>query len=195
MKTETIFIINTWKKYRLRIFIGTSLLIIFWIWYCRDPDEIGRMSHGWSMDGLDAPLSRKSVNMPECHKPIVRTSSGEAECRRVLEKLFHPHNFINARPLRNGVTNKDLELDCWCDELKLAVEYNGKQHYEYIPYMHKNNKAEFRNQQYRDYMKIQQCKDNGITLITVPYTIPVCDIESFLKSNLIDLGFIKTEEY
>ena len=94
-------------------------------------------------------------------------SKGEIECRRVLEKIFNK-KFNKIRPdfLKNPVTgnNFNLELDCYNEELKLAVEYQGCQHYKYTPYFHKN-KESFYNQKYRDLFKRQKCVENKITLI------------------------------
>ena len=97
----------------------------------------------------------------------------------MLENAFD-RSFGKARPnfLNNPVTggNFNLELDCYNPELKLAVEYNGVQHYKYTPHFHKNNEA-FLNQKYRDELKRRMCKDNMITLIEVPYTIMVENIK------------------
>lgn len=121
-----------------------------------------------------------------------RESKGEAECRRVLQKIFG-RPFISQRPdfLRNPVTGGEfnLELDCYNPEMKLAVEYNGIQHYKYTPYFHRNH-DQFTNQKYRDDMKRRMCKDNGVYLIEVPYTVKLPDIEEFIinackKYNLL----------
>lgn len=120
-----------------------------------------------------------------------KMSSGEKECKRVLEELFGKP-FTNQRPdfLRNPVTgNKfNLELDCYNEDLKLAAEYNGIQHYEFIPFFHKN-KEQFYNQKYRDDIKRRMCKDNDVTLIEVPYKIKVCDIEDYLRAKVAEHGF------
>jgi len=56
------------------------------------------------------------------------SSKGETECRRVIESIFNKP-FNKARPdfLRNMVTGGEynLELDCYNNSLKIAVEYNG----------------------------------------------------------------------
>ena len=53
-------------------------------------------------------------------------------------------------PVTGG--NFNLELDCFNKELRIGLEYNGVQHYKYVPYFHKNKEA-FLNQKYRDDMK------------------------------------------
>jgi hypothetical protein len=112
-------------------------------------------------------------------------SKGETECRRVIEKLTGKP-FPKHRPdfLKNNVTGgHNLELDCYNPDLKIAVEYNGEQHYKYIPYFHRNRDA-FYNIKYRDEMKNRLCKENGVKLITVPYTIPINSIEQYLIHSL-----------
>lgn len=116
-------------------------------------------------------------------KNSTRESFGETECRRVAEKLTGK-KFPKSRPdfLKNAITNSNLELDCYCEELKLAIEYNGRQHYEYVPFFHASKDA-FHNTKYRDDMKARLCKKNGIRLIIVPYDVK--DIESFLTKEIL----------
>jgi hypothetical protein len=120
-----------------------------------------------------------------------KDSTGETVCRRYLERRFGLP-FGKARPdfLRNPVTGGDynLELDCFNPQLRLALEYNGAQHYKYIPYFHRNKEA-FLNQKYRDEMKRTKCIQNGITLIEVPFTVKPHEIESYVNRELIRFGF------
>ena len=160
-----------WKKYGFEITIGVTILTILLLALFR----IGKKGT-WSTSYI---LPSKPNRKPP------QESKGEVECRRVLEEYFSKP-FNKARPnfLRNPVTSPDigsinLELDCYNPELKLAVEYNGIQHYKYIPYFHKSKEA-FQNQKYRDYMKRELCEKNGITLIEVPYTIKIPEIKSFI---------------
>lgn len=135
--------------------------------------------------------SRYSFGTSSRGKGKGRDSKGEVECRRVLEEVFQ-RPFDKARPdfLRNTVTeNYNLELDCWNPELKLAVEYNGIQHYKFVPYFHKNNKEAFLNQKYRDDMKRRICKDEGICLIEVPYTVKIEDIKEYIVNECRKKGF------
>jgi hypothetical protein len=115
-----------------------------------------------------------------------RDSSGEIECRRVLQKHFR-RPFAKCRPnfLNNPVTGGhfNMELDCFDYDLKIAVEYNGAQHYKYLPFFHKNKEA-FYNQKYRDELKTRMCRDNGIILIEVPYTVKIQDIERHIINEL-----------
>jgi len=109
-------------------------------------------------------------------------SKGEQECQRVLETYFQkPFRTVRPEFMKNPVTHENLELDLYNEELQLAVEFNGKQHYEYVPFMHSSRHA-FRNQQYRDLIKKDLCQRNGIHLISVDYRCP--NIEHFLHQEL-----------
>ena len=77
--------------------------------------------------------------------------------------------FIKSRPnwIVNPKTNRKLELDGYCEKLKLAVEYQGIQHEEIV--------AKFGMTQedlvygkYKDQIKREACKANGVLLIEVP---------------------------
>lgn len=117
-------------------------------------------------------------------------SKGELECRRVLENIFNkPFNKARPNILRNPVTSDEynsdinLELDCYNEELKIACEYNGIQHYKFNKMFHKNKDA-FMNQKYRDHLKREMCLKNNIKLIEVPYTVKHEDIENFIRQKL-----------
>jgi len=122
-------------------------------------------------------------------RPDLPKSAGETECRRVLEDIFKKE-FRSVRPafLNNPVTSTktasyNMELDCYNPELGIAVEYNGRQHYEHVPFFHKTRDA-FHNQKYRDELKRIMCKRVGVTLIEVPYTVSVPDIRRYLINEL-----------
>jgi allophanate hydrolase subunit 1 len=56
-----------------------------------------------------------------------------------------------------------MELDIFIPSLSLAIEYQGMQHYR------ASYRGDFQRQLKRDEEKQQQCKENGITLIIIPY--------------------------
>jgi hypothetical protein len=127
-------------------------------------------------------------------KSFIKESKGEIICKKAAEELFNK-KFSKVRPeiLKNDVTKHNLELDIYNDELKLAIEYSGRQHYEYVPFFHKNHEA-FLNQRYRDEMKKNKCKESGIKLIEVPYKVKHEDIPQFIRMKAISLGVLKEEE-
>ncbi len=181
-------LINKYKKNDFEIFIGGCFLLLFILFIFR----LGK--NGSYSTTFYLPIRRGGGGWGESPlKKEPKVSSGEKECRRVLEELFK-RPFPNERPdfLRNTVTGGlyNLEIDCYNEGLKLGVEYSGVQHYKFIPFFHKNKEA-FMNQKYRDELKRRICKDNNVVLIEVPYTIKVEDIKGFLIDKLRQTGYIR----
>lgn len=105
--------------------------------------------------------SKISHGCPECSK---KTYIGQERVRLMFEKEFN-HSFPTIRPvwLINPDTGRKLELDGYCEHLKLAFEYQGRQH--------DSNDTEFggdyQKQKVRDEYKIKQCAEHGIKLIVI----------------------------
>jgi hypothetical protein len=175
------------------IMIILSVIFIFGIYIYRLFSGQSRLGGTWNKKKYYELLPLTETPRHHHHtKPIKAKqqgsdSKGELECRRVLQNIFKKP-FDKARPdfLNNPVTggSYNLELDCYDNELKIAVEYNGRQHYEYVPFFHKS-KDQLTMQKYRDDMKRRICKDEGIFLIEVPYTTDIKDIESFINTSLL----------
>lgn len=100
---------------------------------------------------------------------FIRYNSELLVCQYIKE-LFSEYKFQKIRPdwLKN-ITGSNLELDYYCEQLKLAFEYNGIQHYEYTPHFHKNGIEEFNKQQEKDKLKKKLCEENDVYLIVIPY--------------------------
>lgn len=124
---------------------------------------------------LDLPENYK-IDISNCGK-----SKGETICRQVLEQIYKVP-FPSVRPdiLKNPETNRNLELDGYNEDLKIAFEYNGKQHYEYPNAFHRTEQ-QFINQRRRDIFKLDKCDEHGIYLITIPYTVPHDAIPKFIE--------------
>lgn len=113
-----------------------------------------------------------------------RTSRPEELCRKTLEEHFGV-DFPSCRPdfLKNPETGRNLELDCYNKDLKIALEYNGIQHYVYPNYTGQTYE-EFVSQVRRDIFKIDRCDQNGIYVITVPYNVPDYKIKMYIEYYL-----------
>jgi len=111
-------------------------------------------------------------------------SRGESLCRSILEKYFNKP-FPSSRPdfLNNPETGKNLEIDCFNEELSLGLEYNGGQHYDWPNKFHKTYE-EFEAQRRRDQLKREICNKSGIYLITVPYRIPHHRLPEYIEYYL-----------
>ena len=111
-------------------------------------------------------------------------SKGEQICKRTMEKIYGlPFEKIRPSWLTNPETGRTLELDCYNEELKIAVEYNGMQHYVW-PNGFSQSQQEFINQVRRDIFKREMCDKLGIYLITVPYTVNHDDIPDYIVFHL-----------
>lgn len=167
-------------------------VIILYALYCFITGKKGTWSQNVYYSLYDS-QPKQDNNYRQRSSTGTKDSKGEIECRRVMEDIFKT-SFNKARPdfLRNTVTGglHNLELDCYSNKLRIAVEYNGIQHYKYVPFFHKNNEA-FLNQKYRDYMKRQLCKENRITLIEVPYDVKISDIRLYIINQLKMKGLLR----
>jgi hypothetical protein len=76
-----------------------------------------------------------------------------------------------------------LQLDLYFPDIKLALEFEGDQHNTYIKYYHKTKQA-FYYLQECDKVKADICKQRGITLMKIPYsmTMTVTTMEDLLKN-------------
>lgn len=111
-------------------------------------------------------------NINNINKPNnKRISKFENNVGTILHEITKKE-FVSIRPswLKNPKTGRNLELDLYNEQLKLAVEVQGRQHYVYTPYYHKSYQ-DFKDQQERDRLKNELCRKRGIRLIYVPYTI------------------------
>jgi len=134
------------------------------------------------------------IKCNKCNKPPICfnknsnkfVSKGERICRETLEKIYDVP-FINVRPdwLINPETNRKLELDCYNKDLKIAVEYNGIQHYKW-PNFTQQTYESFINQVRRDELKYKLCNKYGVYLIVVPYNVSFSKIPDFIISHLPD---------
>lgn len=113
-------------------------------------------------------------------KPRQYESRGERQCRLVMEMMYgKPFPKVRPQFLRNPETGRLLELDCYCEDMGLAVEYNGIQHYVWPNYTNQTY-DNFINQCRRDQLKVDLCDLNNVYLITVPYNVPVEQIEDYI---------------
>ena len=112
----------------------------------------------------------------------------ETRCRIILENLFKMP-FVSVRPdfLKYDKTGKNLELDMYNADLKLALEYDGIHHRKFTEFFHKSEQ-DFIHQQDRDQFKEEKCKELGIILIRVPDTVKFEDLEIYIKNKLDEKG-------
>jgi hypothetical protein len=94
----------------------------------------------------------------------VRRSKRHIEILGTLRRLFGATRIKEEHPIK--IDGRTLFLDIYLPTLKLAFEIQGKQHYEFSPYMHAS-RAAFRQQRENDGRKKEWCGDNGVKLCLV----------------------------
>lgn len=165
-------LLQFYKKHRFVIYLVVTILI-FVILILLKKNNNGT----WSTNYFYIPQVKSNEIQEKGESKI------ERDCKSVMERIFNkPFRKIRPNFLNNPITGKNMELDIYNDELKVACEANGIQHYRFTPYFHKSIEV-FRAQKYRDYIKRQLCKDNGILLIEVPYDVK--DIQGFILKELM----------
>ena len=99
----------------------------------------------------------------------INRSQGETIIASILSSLNE--EFIEQKTfewLKNPETNHMLYCDFYIEKLNTVIEYNGRQHYEFIPYFHKSIE-EFESDKKRDELKKKLLNDNNIKVISIPY--------------------------
>jgi len=171
----TIFNWTTW------LIICLVIILIFWIIYGgREEYEFIGVRPLQSPDLVEIFYKEPKENVVETPDIIlpnghVKSTKGEEIVADVLEEILQRKVKRNIRPtfLRNPESGKCLELDCYDPHHKIAVEYNGIQHYKFPSPFHQTEQ-EFQDQLYRDRLKKKLCDENNIYLIPVPYWVDTC---------------------
>ena len=119
----------------------------------------------------------------------------EPACRLIIETLTG-RKFPSTRSiswLRNPLTNRNLELDGYNEELRIGMECNGWQHYKVVPKFHKKSKLssnedmerELDLQIFRDEVKHIQCSQHLIDLLYIPPTIERWRLYPYIYHKLL----------
>lgn len=122
--------------------------------------------------------------------PACSDGLGERICRSFFEQLFG-REFPKAKPkwLINKKGNQ-MELDGYNEDLKLAFEHHGSQHYEVGFYS--NNQAILEQRQEDDKLKERLCASNDIFLIIIPEIpakLPIDKIKGYIYEKREQKGF------
>lgn len=169
IEDSIIWISKIWKSHRWELFLLASLLVFILAYFFSNQDKYNGLNYDLSK------IQKKSKRVPK---------KFETECRRVIESIYNlPFSSVRPNFLKNPKTGKNLELDMYNPQMKLAIEYQGAQHRIYTPFFHKQY-SDFLDQVERDNYKKKRCMEEGIDLICVPDTVKYEDIGSYIMKEL-----------
>lgn len=119
--------------------------------------------------------------------PVCSSGLYERIVKAHFEQIFC-NKFIKTRPKWIvGIKGRPLELDGYCEELNLAFEHNGAQHYRLINHGY-FKLINFNNIKKNDLIKKQRCMEKGVKLIIVPQLVTdvkVKDLKNFIINECI----------
>ena len=167
------------------------LLLFFYNWFSNKSGTYTPRAAGWVKQRSNATSFGPPPHDPyfNYREHTVRDSKLELLTKYHLEDLFQ-QPFWKIRPqfLKNELTGKNMEIDLFNKDLRLAVEVQGVQHYKFTPRYHLTE-AHFYEQVDRDRRKANNCRNSGINLIEVPYHIKEKDVRQFLVKRLKEHGY------
>ena len=112
----------------------------------------------------------------------------ETKCFEITRNILPNNNII--RWYKKMVkdfdgSSKTIEFDIYIPELSLIIEYDGKQHYYFDSYFHKNLLSNFIIQVNRDHLVEDYCKENNIKLLRIPY-LDYNRLEEVIRAFIIE---------
>eukprot|EP00927_Polykrikos_kofoidii_P035920 TRINITY_DN30405_c0_g1_i2.p1 TRINITY_DN30405_c0_g1~~TRINITY_DN30405_c0_g1_i2.p1 ORF type:complete len:440 (-),score=28.07 TRINITY_DN30405_c0_g1_i2:91-1410(-) len=125
-----------------------------------------KLGHSWF-----APYNniRRGSWCPQC-----ACGKSERSIRVIFETIFLGRTFTNCWPEFLRGNHGRLQLDGYCDDLKLAFEYQGQQHYRVCEFFHRGSREKFEAQVSRDALKVTLCQAAEVKLVVVP-----CDVKDY----------------
>jgi hypothetical protein len=142
-----------------------------------------RKGHQWTINAHDI---KRNHWCPTC-----LGSKGERIFRKILEYITgYKFNKVKPEWLKNKKGNR-LEIDGYNDELKLGFEYQGRQHFKFIPGRFHENREQFLKRQEHDVIKKKVTSSKGIKLLYPDEFLKLKNFLTFILDFLKDNGFEK----
>lgn len=117
--------------------------------------------------------------------PNCKTSKGEDKISNFLNN--YTIKYIPQYTIRidKSIRERGLaRIDFYLPEYNAFIEYNGEQHYKYIPYFHTGGIVDFEKQQARDKFIRNYCKENKIQLLEIKYNE---DVDECLREFILNI--------
>ena len=123
--------------------------------------------------------------------PYCSRNNFNEEIVRVYFEAIFSKDFPKRRPIwLINSEGKRMELDGYCEELKIAFEYNGIQHYKKGYFMKSDSMLEKRIGD--DKQKRVLCSENNVVLFVIDYSLPE---QEFRKFIIEQSKLFKIDEY
>lgn len=125
----------------------------------------------------------KGCNCPKCARENTIPSKGEMYVKQILEKYSIPYVYQKELIIDKIARNSNLIVVDFVIKYNnkfYFIEYNGKQHYQYIPFFHTGGEIDFEKQQRRDQLLRNFCElhKDKISLLEIPYTVKEEEIKT-----------------
>lgn len=163
------------KRFRGKLLSMADVVTKPSLWWCR--------YHG-KFDRRLCEMQTTGNFCPDCSRSL-----GERKCKAAMEQLFEKP-FIKKRFTElKGRGGKALEFDLYNEELKLALEHQGAQHFIPKKYFKVHR---LRHVKEHDRRKRRFCAARGITLIEIRQvgdTTPDAGLKDAIRSALVTEGF------
>jgi very-short-patch-repair endonuclease len=115
-----------------------------------------------------------------CGCPYCNESLGEREITRILKS--YNINFDRQKKFPDCKNVLELPFDFYIPSMRIAIEYDGKQHYEPLSFF--GGQEAFEKLKQNDKIKNDYCEDNYINLIRIKYD-DIDNIERILNKSII----------
>lgn len=131
----------------------------------------------------------KGCNCPACSRENSIPSKGEELIKNILDKANIKYKFQYEITTKTIARNSNIILVDFALKRNgkiYFIEYNGKQHYEYIPFFHSGGIIDFEKQQRRDKILKDLCELNKdkVELIEIRYDMIENEVYNQLKTIL-----------
>jgi hypothetical protein len=161
-----------------KLMYGSSFYAVRWREIAKEADRL-------AIENKDEPDYSRAENNIRLKYGIPLIGEGwvsETQLYKNLEQLLPDYKVIHhGKPEWLG----RMHLDVYIPELRVAFEYQGKQHYQAVDYF--GGQDSFEKTQIRDIEKARLCKENSVTLVYIN------EGDDFSKEKLLKILNLKVE--
>lgn len=149
-----------------------------WVYSFRDPKSGERIYVPWMPLDVEKAVASRAEQLAD-----VMPNRGEWLMKAVLDITVDDDNFLNNARFQwtvSGTGDNRLEFDRFYPDARVAIEFQGRQHYEEVTF--RDGKTNLQKQQDLDGRKALACLRQQVTLVEIP------DIELSYETLVAKLG-------